>query len=252
MRGASLEIYRRSAFDKEYRTMIARNFFRGLRIRFATALAMFSLAAAAHAQINTTDGSIPVTPGTVGYLEVGKYLSGGDGLVGISGIYPFGPPPAVAASNLDHFWLQGDTYHPITWQFTTGYNAFAAFPGIDHGPVPEESLEYTLWASNDLSNWEEGKITGVSQSGWDLTNTFIGHSDDYTGLWGFTQNYKYLRATTGDHLLPHYNSPDFEMDGVAALGKASSVPEPGATAFLGAGLTTGLFGMVLRRKQAVR
>lgn len=223
---------------------------RAAGVRFTVFVALLGLiATAAKGQVNTTDGVIPITPGTISYGEVGQYLSGGAGLVGIAGIWPIGPSPAIAASTVDHFWLNGDGANPITWKFGGSYDSFVAFSGVDHGPVPEESLEYTLWGSNDLSNWEEGKITGVSASGWDPTNTFIGQSDDYSGIWGFSQNYKYLRATTGDHLLPPYGSTDFELDAVAGLHSAA-VPEPGSMAFLGAGVMTSLFGFVLRRRQA--
>ena len=194
--------------------------------------------------IPTTDGLITVTPGTTTFGEVGKYISGGTGLVGIAGSWPSGPAPAVAASAIDHYWLQGgDGTSPLTWEFTNPTNSVIVFAGIDHGPAVPEALEYILWGSNDKATWEKGKITGISGDGWDSANTAIGHSDDNSGIWGFSSSYKYFQATAGDHLIPTYGSDDLELDGVA-----STVPEPGVIAMF-SGSILGFAGFVLRRRK---
>src|SRR5262245_24599615 len=108
-------------------------------------LAALTSASAIAADIATTDGLIPITPGTVSIGEVGKYVSGGDGLVGIAATWPFGPAPAVAASNIDHYWLQGDP--EIVWSFSSAQDKVLAVAGVDHGPIPQENLEFIIWGS---------------------------------------------------------------------------------------------------------
>ena len=187
--------------------------------------------------ILTIDGLINTTPGTVQFGEVGLFLSGGTGLVGRDGFWPTGPPDVIAGSNIDHYWVQGVDGNPVIWSFRNPTNKVLGFAGIDHGPLPQEALEWTLWGSNDLSTWEEGTIQAIYDDGWDSTNSADGHSDDWSSLWAFTSRYTYVRATTHSHLIPDYHDGDFEIDGVAAL-----VPEPGTLLLLSLGIVTaGLF-----------
>lgn len=192
-------------------------------------------ASASAAVINTTDGAITVTPGTVAIGEVGQYVSGGDGLEGIAGSWPTSQGFANAASNIDHYWVQGDP--AIIWKFSSAERTVLAVPGIDHGPVPQENLEFILWGSNDLGTWEEGKILAIYADGVDGASGGVGESDDFTSLWGFSKGYQYIKATSGDHLDPHFGSVgEFEIDGVARPG---GVPDTGSTCLLmGLGLVT--------------
>lgn len=203
-------------------------------------LAALSAASARAEVIDTTDGAITVTPGVCCIGEVGEYLRGGDGLVGIAGSYPDGPAPAVAASNIDHYWLQGDP--EIVWSFSSKWNSVIAVAGVDHGPVPQENLEFIMWGSNDLLTWEEGKIKAIYRDGVDPAAGAVGESDDYSSLWVFSQGYKYVKATSGDHLIPSFGSVgEFEIDGVAR-----PCPDGGASALL-LGFGFGALGL-LRRK----
>jgi len=116
------------------------------------------------------------------------YVTGGDGLIGVGATYPVPGTSAAAANTADHTWLQFDPQ--IVW--TAGaiaVNQVIAIPGIDHGPIPMENLEFIVWGANSATpgSWEEGKIVSIYRDGFDTANTEVGHSDDYASRWQFTQ-----------------------------------------------------------------
>ena len=136
------------------------------------------------------------------------YVSGGNGLTG-DGCWPALclPPatPAQAANAYDHRWLQYDP--AIIWSSPNPLNQVFAIPGIDHGPLPGEALEFLIEGSNDGGvSWTTGTILAIYRDGFDTANTTLGHSDDYTSLWGFTTSYTLFRAVSGD-LVEGFSSP---------------------------------------------
>jgi hypothetical protein len=138
-------------------------------------------------------------------------------------------------------WLQYDP--AIIYKSSSSLSQVFAVPGVDHGPNPQENLEFIIWGSNDKVNWEEGSIVSIYRDGFDTANTTIGHSDDYTSLWGFRGSYDYFMATSGDHLDPSYGSTgEGEIDGLAA----PAVPEPSSILILASGLAA----FALRRRMA--
>ena len=86
---------------------------------------------------------------------------------------------ATHANSIDNLWFQssgnvGDTV------FDLGFNATkaAVFSVIDHGPLPGEAIESTVYLSNDLVNWTQAVVERVWLEGF-MSNTGI--------LWdGFT------------------------------------------------------------------
>ena len=190
--------------------------------------------------ILTTDGSKTVIESVAPLGTPLTYVSGGDGLIGVDGSWPTMPDTpanrAFAASNYDHTWLQ---YNPaIIWSSLAPLSAVFAIPAPDHGPIPQENLEFIICGSNNGITWEEGKIKSIYRDGFDTANTVVGHSDDYTSLWGFGSSYTLFMANAGDHLDPHYNSTgEGEIDALAAT-NAPPIPEPTTLALFGIGLAS--------------
>jgi hypothetical protein len=221
---------------------------KSLVVFFAVIFVMLMGSIASAEVIQTYNGPITVTPGTVAYGEVGTYIGPIDNpLVGIGTLWPVGPPPTaqVAGSNLDHYWIQNDSANLI-WSLNTPVAAVLGFPGNDHGPLPFENLEYKMYGSNDQITWNVGSLTAIYHDGWDPTNP--GNVQDwYATRWDFTQTFKYFETigTIGvvfDGTVAWDGGHDPEMDGIAA---ARSVPEPAMMLLFGSSLA----GLGLLRKK---
>ena len=188
----------------------------------------------------TTDGTLTVVESTAPLGTALTYLRGGNGLIGAADVWPtMSDTPAnraTAMNSYDHTWLQFENTDWIFMQASTPISEVFAIPGVDHGPTPYENLEFIIWGSNSLSGaWEEGTIASLYRDGFDTANTTLGHSDDYTSLWHFTQSYTYFRITGGSHFGTGDTNlgSEGEIDSLAAR---TAVPEPGSLLLLGSGL----------------
>lgn len=209
----------------------------------AAALGMVCTTGAWAETVNTTDGVKTVIESVAPLGTALTYLSGGDGLVGLGSSYPNVGSDPTGVNAYDHYWQQFDP--AIVWGSRTALSSVFAIPGIDHGPSPGENLEFIIWASNDGVSWQEGRIGAIYRDGFDTANTALGHSDDYTSLWSFDGSFTMFRATSGDHLDPHYGSTgEGEIDALAA---PAPIPEPETYALFAAGL--GVLGFVSRRQK---
>lgn len=179
-----------------------------------------------------------ITPST----QAGKSLdTTGTGSYGY--IYPSDQDRAFGASHVDQYWIQtGNLVGGAVWDLGPNASTAVIFNTIDHGPLPGEAIESTVYLSNDLINWVEAETLKVWLEGY-LSNTGI--------LW---DGFVYAVGTPGGDVFRYasiiWGGPgsllqdgDNEINGVmGATGDfepPTKIPEP-ETLFLVIGTLAGL------------
>lgn len=183
----------------------------------------------------------------------GTYLSGADGQ-GWSDTpttynYCYGCGTGVGNGNArDWYWLHEMSGTPATGlHFDLGgqANKVVVFPSIDHGPLPEEALEHTVYLSNDLSTWTRATLETAYMEGWSPDpNIADGWVGVYSGAPSTT--WRYASVIWGG-LSSIWADGDTEIDAVGGLtesGTGVQVPEPATALLLGAGFA----GLALVRR----
>ena len=139
-------------------------------------------------------------------------------------------------------------------------NKAVVFPVIDHGPLPNEALEYTVYLSNTpnstaLADWHLATLSEVYMQGWQADNAAL--SDGFTTVWTLaspsdTFRYVSVQGVGSQALHPVFDTED-EIDAVAGLTAQGTgvgtppIPEPETYALMLAGL--GVLGMLARRRK---
>ncbi len=139
-------------------------------------------------------------------------------------------------------------------------NKAVVFPVIDHGPLPNEALEYTVYLSNtpnstNLADWHLATLSEVYLQGWQPDNVAL--ADGFTTVWTLaspTDTFRYVsvQGVGSQALRPLYDSED-EIDAVAGLTAQGggvgipAVPEPETYALILGGL--GLLALKARRRK---
>lgn len=116
---------------------------------------------------------------------------------------------AAAGRCLDMWWIQdlgdGDLTSGNVWDLGGPSNQVAVFPVVDHGPLPQEAIEYTVYLSNNPSateagtdgntHWVLAKIDRVYLEGW--ITTWI--ADGFTTVWRLPggQTFRYANVVAG-------------------------------------------------------
>lgn len=101
----------------------------------------------------------------------------------------------TAGNTPDDRWVQIETT-PGFWDLSTPTSSVFLFPSIDHGPVPYEGVESTVWGSNDPNatfpdNWTLGTLTTIYNEGRVNLGT-PRESDDFASLWTFPGTFRYI------------------------------------------------------------
>jgi hypothetical protein len=169
------------------------------------------------------------------------------------------PSASHYSDHLDHLWVQhlrtcmdgtsppdgvgGCFYAPkgLIYDLGAPSNKVVLFPMIDHGPLPQEAFEYSVYLSNnpsakdtvprgqnpDPNKWNEATLIKFFERGWNPTdaapNPNKDVSDDDVTLWGLPcgVNFRYVSLVAGNNGNPDqsctFYSQEDEIDAVAGL-----------------------------------
>lgn len=203
-------------------------------------------------------------------FSLGTYVKGAEGLGGTPNPQGFAWNGATVdgtfagnANGRDGFWVQdsgnGSTFvngagntvaggRPsagIIWDLGGQANQAAVFVQVDHGPLPQEVLENTVWLSNDPNaadaGWTQAFLDTIYLQGWSPGNNVFD---------GFTPVYRLPTSQTFRYVSVSWEGPgsvaptggENEIDavgGLTATGQGvgtTTVPEPATLALMGLGL----------------
>ena len=140
---------------------------------------------------------------------------------------------------LDMWWIQdlgdGDVTTANLWDLGGPSNQVAVFPIIDHGPLPQEAIEYSVFLSNNPNaltvgangdtQWVAARLEKVYLEGW--ISTWI--ADGFTTVWRLPggQTFRYVNVTSGGPASLQHDGDD-EIDTVIGLTSGGEPVCPGS------------------------
>ena len=187
---------------------------------------------------------------------------GGGGCLGTSldttgtGSYDYdcdGSSVATNANSIDNLWFQssgtiGETVFDMGFQA----NKAAIFNSIDHGPLPQEAIESTVYLSNDQITWTQAVVERVWLEGFEPNLDILWDGFTYAVGTGTSATFRYASVAHGGPgaLI---NDGDDEINGILGLqadftpqGVPVTVPVPGSLSLTALGLL--LLGYSGRKK----
>ena len=158
--------------------------------------------------------------------------------------------PAEAGSQIDDLWVQTSKDIGVNiWDLGAPSTKAAIFNTIDHGPLPQEAIESTVYLSNDQITWTEAVTERVWLEGFEAILGIKWDGFTYAVGTGTEETFRYASIIWGGPgaLI---SDGDNEINGVLGLDSdfkpPSEVPVPAAVWLFGTALL-GFIGISRRR-----